>query len=90
MLSVGEACGEEVGNLRLCQYRARAQAAPFDPGGNLSTLNHIFHFNIRGRDRDRTVQRSPALECLNQLLRVLIGYALHLELEANGIEQRYV
>lgn len=63
---------------------------PLRGQNNPSTLNHIFHFNIRGRDRDRAVQRSPALECLNELLRTLICNSLHLEPEANGIEQRYV
>jgi hypothetical protein len=49
----------------------------------LSTVDHVFDVDLRGRDRDRAVKRSPAFEFLHELFGVAIGDAFHLELEAH-------
>lgn len=56
--------------------------------GLLSVLDRVLHVNIRGRDRDRAVQRSPALEGLHQLAGAFVAGSLQAKLQANGIEQR--
>jgi len=54
------------------------------PSGDRSILD----LNAWSRDRDRAVERSPALEFLNQLLCILGCNPLQLKLEADGVEQR--
>jgi hypothetical protein len=55
-----------------------------------SALKYVSYVDFWGRDRDRTVERSPAFERLHQLPGLWVRDSLHRELEANGIEERYV
>ena len=57
---------------------------------HFSTLNRILDMNVWGRDRDRAVERSPALEFLDELFCVVVSYPFHPEAEAHGVEQRHV
>ncbi len=52
-----------------------------------SILEYVFDMNLWGRDRDRAVQRSPALEFLDELFCGSIADPLHFEVEAHGVEQ---
>ena len=50
-------------------------------------FNDEFDLHIWGRNCDRAVQRSPALEGLDQLPPLLFGDAFHAEIQAHGVEQ---
>lgn len=45
------------------------------------------HFRIRGRNCDRPVQWSPALELLNQQLALQLGNALHPKMKSDRVEE---
>jgi len=45
--------------------------------------------DIRGRNCDRTVERSPALEGLNELGALLLRDSLEVKVQPNGIEQAH-
>lgn len=51
-----------------------------------SLLDRVLDTNLRGRDRDRAIQWSLALEFFDQVSCVIVGNAFHLELEAYGVE----
>ncbi len=55
--------------------------------GDLSVLDRVLDLNLWGRDRDRTVERSPGFEFLHQQLRISIADPFQLELEPHRIEQ---
>ena len=50
-------------------------------------FNDEFDLHIWGRNCDRAVQRSPALEGLDQLPALLVGDTFHAEAQAHGVEQ---
>jgi hypothetical protein len=50
-------------------------------------LKSILDMNVWGRDRDRAVERSPALEFLDELFCVVVGHAFHPEPEAHRVEE---
>ena|SRR5215471_2132579 len=52
----------------------------------VASLDLVLDFHIRGRDRDRAVQRSPALEGLHQLPRFVVTHTGHAKLQAHGVE----
>src|SRR6266571_2967967 len=65
---------------------AAPDAPPFDPepvaaGRSLTRKGSVARFDhdldVRGRDRDRSEQRSPALEPLDELLSFGLGQAVH-------------
>ena len=51
-------------------------------------FEHIVDLNVRGRDRDRAVEWSPALEFLDEILSFSIAYSAQVEFETDGIKQR--
>jgi len=51
-----------------------------------SRNRNVLDLHIRGRDRDRAIERSPAFEFLDQQLCVRVVHSLQLELKADGIE----
>ena len=63
-------------------------------GANLLTADRFFlpfnrqlDSNIFGRNRDRAVEWSPALEKINQALSLLLSYAFHAKTQAHRVEQ---
>ena len=62
-------------------YRRR-----IDSGVSSSTLYRKFDLHIRGRDRDRAEERSPALEFLDELFGVGVCDIFHLEMELDRVE----
>jgi hypothetical protein len=43
--------------------------------------------HIRGRDRDRAIERSPVAERVDQGFRLVLGHAAEVELEVDGVEE---
>jgi hypothetical protein len=52
------------------------------------SFEHIVDLNVRGRDRDRAVEWSPALEFLDKILSFPVAYSAQVEFETDGIKQR--
>ena len=52
------------------------------------SFDHQFDGDVSGRNCDRAVQRSPALEQIDKTLALLLAYAFHPKTQAYGVEQR--
>jgi hypothetical protein len=62
---------------------------PSDAGAIRPQLNfdHQFDSDVFGRNCDRAVQRSTALEQIEQVSALLLAYTLHAETKAYGAEE---
>src|SRR5262249_1164251 len=65
--------------------RLETSASSFD--SQCLLLKPVLDNHFRGRDRDRTIQGSPAFEAIQQLLRLLVIDSAHFKVKANGIEE---
>jgi hypothetical protein len=53
----------------------RVGRIPLSPPFFNSILSHVLNMNVRSRDRDCAVERSPGLESIHQLFRVRVRHA---------------
>ena len=54
------------------------------------SFDHEFNSNVLGRNCDRAVQRSTALEQINEASALLLAYAFHPKTQVHGVEERNV
>ena len=67
--------------------RSSAASTPARPGTLRQTIADLY---IRGRDRDRSVERSALLEPIDERIRLLFGDARKREIECDGVERSHV
>jgi hypothetical protein len=55
-----------------------------------SSFDHQFDSDVFGRNCDRAVERSSALEQVEQALALLFAYTFHPKTQGHGVEERNV